>query len=297
MTKTDGKADIYQTVTDGIVAAIEAGISDDSFELPWHRAGLDRPVNVESGKDYRGMNTLILWVASVQKGYTSNAWGTFRQWQEKGASVRKGERATAIMFWNVSTREEETDEGEVEETKRVFGRTYPVFNSAQVDGWPPPVSALVLNEGARIQAAEAFFKNVGACLIDGGDRAFYRPSTDEIGMPGFGKFRNAEGYYSTLAHEHCHWTGARGRLDREFGKRFGAEAYAMEELVAELGAAFLCSNLRIKTSLRDDHASYIAGWLRALKNDKRAIFTAAGAAQKAADFLNDLQPTATEVAA
>jgi Antirestriction protein len=142
---------------------------------------------------------------------------------------------------------------------------------------------------------ESFFAALGADVRHGGNRAFYCPSTDHVQMPDFTSFKSAESYYATLAHECTHWTRHSSRLERDFGrKKWGDEGYAMEELVAELGAAFLCADLELRPLIREDHAPYIAGWLKALKEDKRAIFTAAAHAQRAADFLHGLQPQAEE---
>lgn len=145
-----------------------------------------------------------------------------------------------------------------------------------------------LSEDQRIAAAERFFVSSGATVRHGGNRAFYTPTGDFIQMPQFAQFVDAKSYYSVLAHEHTHWTGAKERLDRVFGARFGDAAYAFEELVAELGAAFLCAGLGLENEPRADHASYVASWLRTLKNDKKAIFKAASKAQAAADYLQSL---------
>ena len=174
-----------------------------------------------------------------------------------------------------------------------FLKAYYVFNAEQIDGLPeqyvPRPLATLIDASAKIQRAELFFNNVGAIVSHGGDRAFYMPSQDRIQLPLFETFRDAESYYATRAHETIHWSGAEHRLARVYGKRFGDEGYAAEELVAELGAAFLCADLSLSLEPRDDHASYIAGWLRVLKNDNRAIFTASSMAEKAAQYLASLQ--------
>jgi antirestriction protein ArdC len=161
----------------------------------------------------------------------------------------------------------------------------------QIEGLPEQYTAPAsprLDVPDRIARAETFFAGTGATISYGGNRAFYRPSTDSIVLPSFETFRDAESFYATLAHECCHWTSASSRLDRDFGsKHFGSEGYAMEELVAELGAAFLCADLDLTLEPREDHAAYIATWLEVLKADNRAIFTAASHAQRAADYLNN----------
>lgn len=288
--------DIYQTVTDSIVAMIERGAG--SWKMPWHAVhgegdgSIAMPRNV-TGRAYRGVNVPLLWAASQMAGYVSPMWGTYKQWQERGAQVRKGERSTLIVFWKrietaASESEDETEEGG---KTRMIARGYAVFNLAQVDGYAPAKDKVAepVSEAARIDAAERFFANVGAVVRHGGNRAFYAPGSDHIQMPEFRQFDEPGAYYATLAHEHVHWTGAEKRCAREFGKRFGDGAYAFEELVAELGAAFVCADLGLSNEPRPDHAAYIASWLRVLKADKRAIFTAASKAQAAADFLGAMQ--------
>jgi antirestriction protein ArdC len=290
----EGRADIYQRITDSIAAAIEAGAGE--WRMPWH-SGADGqapvlPVNVVTGRPYRGINTVVLWAAAQAKGYNAGIWGTYRQWKERGAQVCKGEQASPVVFWKV------TDKGKADETvepqedesrsagRRFLARGYAVFNATQVDGYEAPAlpdpSAI-----QRIGHAEAFFAAVGADIRHGGSRAFYRPSEDRIQMPSFEAFRDAVAYYATLAHETTHWAGHPTRCARDLKGRFGEEAYAAEELVAELGAAFLCADLALASEPRPDHAAYVQSWLKVLRGDKRAIFTAAAKAQAAADFVHE----------
>jgi antirestriction protein ArdC len=166
-----------------------------------------------------------------------------------------------------------------------MARDYWVFNADQVEGYQKPEETK-LTHGERIAQAEEFFRSLEMDLQPGGNRAYYSPSTDSVHMPAFDAFKEPLFYYSVLSHETTHWTAAPHRLDRDLSGRFGSESYAMEELVAELGAAFLCSDLGLPTDPRKDHSPYIASWLRALKNDKRAIFTAAAKAQEAIDWMN-----------
>lgn len=282
--------DIHQHITDQIIAAIEGGVGE--FQLPWHRASgaIFRPTNIASKKTYRGVNVLALWAASESKHYTSGIWGTYRQWAEIGAQVRKGEKSTYIVFYK-----ELANTSDDEDTTRLIARATPVFSAEQVDGYAPePVEAATPID--PIESADAFVAATGANIQHGGDRAYYRPSTDSIQLPnrhvftGSATISPAESYYATLLHELTHWTSHPSRCGRELSKRFGDDAYAMEELIAELGAAFLCNGLGITAELRADHAQYLAGWLKVLKNDKRAIFTAASKASAAAQFLSDLQP-------
>ena len=287
--------DIYQTITDKIVGLIEAGAG--KWRMPWHsrEAGaiMARPHNPLSGTRYRGINVALLWAAAEAKGYTSHAWATYNQWQAAGAQVRKGERSELVFFWKrVAVAEGEDDDGEAGEDTRKYrfiARAYNVFAAEQVDGWEPVGEPAAAPEGLaetlRIGMADGFFRAVGAKIEHGGNRACYIPAADMIRMPQFADFDEPVAYYATLGHEHVHWTGAEGRCAREFGKRFGDAAYAFEELVAELGAAFLCAELGLANEPRPAHAAYIDTWLDVLRRDKRAIFTAGGKAQAAVEFL------------
>lgn len=291
------KIDIYDQITAQIVRAIEEGAGE--YEMPWNRqqgSGF-MPINAQTRKPYRGVNTVALWAAAQDKGHPSNEWATFKQWQEIGAAVQKGQKATFIVYWGQmkpkdgTTTDDEGNELTSLDEPRLFARAYPVFNAAQVDGYEPPTvegAATPEAPGERIDAADAYFANLGATIQHGGGQAFYSPSRDIIQMPPFEDFKAVEGYYSVLAHEATHWTGP--RLSRDLKGRFGDQSYAMEELVAELGAAFTMGILGISQEPRRDHAAYIENWLQVLKNDKKAIFSAASQAQKAADFMLDKQP-------
>ena len=285
-TATD-KRDVYATVTAQIINAIEQGVG--TWRMPWHTSGryAFSPINVTSKKPYRGINTVCLWAAAQAKGYESGEWATYQQWLERGAQVRKGERATTVVFWkfaNNAAESEDGDESPKSASRLLFTRGYSVFNAAQVDGYTPKAEA-EMPMPERIERAEAFFRNIGATLHHGGNRAYYAPDSDYIQMPPFGAFVENVAYYSTLAHEHTHWTAKDNRCDRQLGKRFGDNAYAAEELIAELGAAFTCAHLGLSTEPREDHAQYINSWLKVLKADSKAIFTAASKAQQATDWL------------
>jgi antirestriction protein ArdC len=291
--------DVYRKVTDAIINAIENGVGN--WRMPWHTSGryAFSPINVVSKKPYRGINTVCLWAAAQAKGYERGEWATYQQWLERGAQVRKGERATLVVFWKFAHDATETDDGE-KATRNgshlLFTRGYSVFNAAQVDGYTPKVDAdMPMPE--RVEAADAFFTAIGATVRHGGNQAFYAPVSDHIQMPPFAAFRDSIAYYSTLAHEHTHWTATPARCDRQLGKRFGDNAYAAEELIAELGAAFACAHLGLSTEPREDHAQYIQSWLRVLKADTKAIFTAASKAQQAADWLIARAGRVAEVAA
>jgi antirestriction protein ArdC len=256
-----------------------------------------------NGIAYKGINVLILWTTSILRGYAAPIWMTYRQASELKANVRKGERGTQVVYADRMVRTE-TDTATGEEFTHAipFLKGYTVFNVEQIDGLPEHYYAKpaprIVNAIERIERAETFLANTGANVVHGGSRACYVASTDNIHLPCIDFFMDAESYYAVRAHETTHWTRHKSRLDREFGrKRFGDQGYAMEELVAELGAAFLSADLDLTPELREDHASYIASWIKVLKDDKRAIFTAASHAQRAADYLNGLQPETQSVAA
>ncbi|MBN9304805.1 MAG: peptidase [Devosia sp. 67-54] len=291
---TAPRRDIHAEITNQLVASIEA--SPGQFTLPWRRNGgaLHLPINALTGNRYNGINILSLWVAAESRGYAAPIWGTYRQWAEKGAQVRKGEKSSLVVFY----REFETDpdpEDETDNGKRRMARASYVFNADQVDGFELPAPAEPLGPVERIENADRFVVSTNATICRGGDRAYYRPSTDTIQMPdenlftGTESMTRSESYYATLVHELVHWSGAKHRLDREMGKRFGDDAYAAEELVAEIGAAFLCSDLRITQDVRADHAQYLSAWLKMLKSDSKAIFAAAARASEAATYLRGLE--------
>jgi len=282
------KKDIFERVTDQIVRAIEEGAG--SYRMPWRTSGgfPSSPINAVSKRPYRGVNVIVLWATAQKKGYKSGAWGTYKQWQELGAQVRKGEKFANVVFWKFFDRAEESeDAGEANESRarRIpMARDYWVFNAEQVDGYVPAEEHRH-TRAERLGSAEAFFRSLGVNIQPGENGAFYRLETDTVHMPAFEVFKEALFYYSVLSHETTHWTAAPHRLNRDLSGRFGSEAYAIEELVAELGSAFLCSTLGLPSDPRKDHAPYISSWLKALRNDKRAIFTAAAKTQEAVDWM------------
>ncbi len=229
----------------------------------------------------------------MAKGYAAPIWMTYKQAQELGANVRKGEHGSLVVYANTISKTETNEQGEDVEREIPFMKGYTVFNVEQVDGLPAhyyaqPENPLPLSE--RIAHADAFITGTGATIQHGGNSAFYAPSRDVVQLPPFEAFRDKESYYATALHELTHWTKPKHRLDRDFSaKRFGDHGYAREELVAELGAAFLCAELGITPEVREDHAAYLGHWLTVLKEDKRAIFSAAAHAQRAADYLTGLQ--------
>jgi antirestriction protein ArdC len=268
---------IYQEITDSIIAELEKGAAP--WVKPWNAPqGADK--NVISQKPYRGINRLLLAMVGGIKGYSNPAWATYKQWEQLGGNVRKGEKAAKIIFWSQA----KTTNPEGEEKAYAFAKAYFVFNVAQVEGIDIVASEDKQNDNAKIDNCESTIKATQAKIIHGGDTACFIPSSDIIRMPELGTFQSSEHYYATAFHELTHWTSDKKRCDRDISKgRFGNPDYAFEELVAELGAAFLCSTHGIAGDLR--HAGYIGSWLKALKNDNKAIFKASGLAQSAADYV------------
>lgn len=278
---------VYQQVTDEITRAVEKGAG--SFEMPWHRISIGRPKNAFTSQPYSGVNVLTLWVAGEQKGYGSELWATYKQWELLGGQVQKGEKGTPIIFYRKYEPVKVEDE-KVDDRPRYFARSSRVFNSDQVGGYSTPkkeVKSLV----DIINQAEEVVGSTGADIRHGGDRAFYHHGEDFIRIPEKELFKGTktssatESYYAVLFHELTHWTGHEARLDRDMTGRFGDESYAMEELVAELGAAFLCADLEVANSPREDHAAYIANWLQVMQNDPKAIFTASRKASEGAGYV------------
>jgi antirestriction protein ArdC len=297
-----GRTDLYTTVTERIISDLEQGVRP--WMKPWNAEHADgriaKPLR-HNGAPYRGMNILLLWGEAMAKGYGAPIWMTFRQAQELGGHVRKGERGSLVVYADRFTKTETNGQGEDIEREIPFLKSYVVFNVEQVDGLPAdyyarPENPLPLSE--RIARADTFIAATGAAVQHGGNGAFYAPSRDVIQLPPFEAFRDKESYYSTALHELTHRTKPGHRLNRDFSaRRFGDHGYAREELVAELGAAFLSAELGITPEVREDHAAYLGHWLAILKEDKRAIFSAAAHAQRAADYLTGLQQRAENAAA
>lgn len=295
--------DVYQRVTDKIVADLEAGVR--TWLQPW-KAGKDGVVRNVSlplrhdGTPYRGINVFMLWGETAIMGYTHSIWMTFKQAQALGGHVKKGEHGTLVVYANKTIKTEQGAGGEDIERVIPFMKGYTVFNVEQIEGLPAhyygttnatPTAPME----KRIEAVDTFVRNAGARVIERGAKAFYSPSGDFIQMPPSSTFGAPEGFSSTLLHELVHWTGHDKRCARTFGRVFGNEQYAAEELVAELGAAFLCADLGVPGEARPDHAAYVASWLKVLKGDKRAIFKAATMAQAASDYLHGLQGKTVEI--
>jgi antirestriction protein ArdC len=280
------RLDAYRSITTRMLAALESGTAP--WIRPWD-AGADEGTfgehrNVESGKLYRGINTLLLWMAG--NAYRSTFWGTFRQWHRLGGRVRRGEKATYIVFF----REMLVDDGSADQPRRVpLLRQYPIFNGDQIDGIdpaiiaPPPIQVRPPLSG-RDAEIDAWFKRTGSKVRIGGTRAYYMPSRDVIVMPEPDRFRSANDWYSTLAHEHGHWTGHATRLNRNLVGWKASPSYAFEELVAELCSAFTCAGLGIAIE-QLQHAEYVASWCAGMREHKTMIVSAASAAQRATDLL------------
>ena len=271
---------IYQEVTDQIIKQLEAGAMP--WIKPW-KADSTADKNFISQKPYQGINRLILGLSSMVSGFDTPVWASFKQWQSLGVNVRKGEKGTKIVFFSPVTKECKVT-GNLESYNLL--KSYYVFNASQVDGVTIAAPNTENKPFNSIHEADERIAKTGATIRHGGDSAFFAPSMDIIQMPNKSAFSDESSYYATIFHELTHWTGAESRLKREFGKRFGNPEYAFEELVAEMGAAFLCQDYRIQGELR--HAGYIQHWLKACRNDATAIFKAAALAQKSADYINSL---------
>jgi antirestriction protein ArdC len=301
--ETTNRQDVYSRITAQIVAHLERGVRP--WAKPWkaeHAAGrITRPLR-HNGQPYRGINILSLWMSAELQGYAAPVWMTFRQAMAFDAHVRKGEKGSLVVFANSITRTEHDDTtGEDSEREIPYMKGYTVFNVEQIDGLPEiyyAKAAPALDPVARIDRAEQFFAAMNAAIRHGGNRAYYAQELDYVQMPDFVAFKDAESYYATLAHEITHWTKHPARLARDLGRKsWGDAGYAAEELVAELGSAFVCADLNLQNEPRVENAAYIASWLDVLKSDSRAIFTAAAHAQRAADYLNQKEATAAEAVA
>lgn len=285
------RPDPYAEITALILADLEAGVRP--WTRPWTSEGaISRPLR-HDGQPYHGVNVLTLWVRAARCGYARPIWMTFRQALSLGGAVRKGEKGAPVVYAAPIAPADDGDNQPEARRGGSFLKRYTVFNLDQIEGlddrYPPPVPLAVAE---RIDHAERYFTATGADIRAGGDIACYRPDADTVHMPAFETFLDREAYYAVLAHELIHWSGHSSRLDRDLTLgRFGDEAYAREELVAELGAAFVCADLSLTLEPRPDHAAYIASWLRVLRNDTRFIVAAAAHAERAACFLAEKQPS------
>lgn len=279
--------DIYQEVTDRIVEALESGVAP--WVRPW-QLGADFPRNGATKRPYHGINVFLLWLTANARGYRSQDWFTFNQAKQKGGSVRKGERGTLVTFWKLLRVRDQQAAPDADGTKKIpLLRHFTVFNREQIDGLPAVQAEQVTRHPwERDEAVETFVAASGARIIEGGSVACYVPGADEIHMPPLEVFTSREAFYGTELHELTHWTGHPSRLNRDHSGPFGSQPYAREELVAEMGAAFLCAALGVEGRLQ--HPEYIGSWIKGLKEDKKAIFRAASEARQAAEYLGAIPP-------
>jgi antirestriction protein ArdC len=288
------KKDCYAEITNAIIADLEKGVRP--WIKPWDGGNAIpcRPLRI-TGEPYRGINVMLLWSAAHEHGFRNAHWLTYQQAVHQGGHVRKGEKSTTVVFSGTLTRTEQDDNGEEHEKVIPFLKAYSVFNIDQTEGLSdkyrtPAATAPSVRENARNEQVDRFIANTGVEVIHGGDRACYSPLEDRIYMPNIERFKDSDAYGAVILHEAAHATMRDDRCPRKFRPSvYGVANYAREELIAELGAAFLCADLQISLTPRPDHAEYIAGWLEVLRIDKRAIFQAAATAQRAVDFLNALQ--------
>jgi antirestriction protein ArdC len=274
---------IYKDITNQIIKQLEAGTAP--WVKPWATLpGEGTPKNLHTGKPYRGVNVLQLWAAGMAKEYEHGLWCTYKQAQERGGQVRKGEKGTTVVFWKpMEKRDPET--GKIKKT--LLARGYSVFNIAQIDGIEAIVPNRPEHEWNPLVEAESLVTKHDIDLRIGGDKAYFNVAQDYIRMPDRKRFEDAENYYGTLLHEITHWSGHKTRLDRPFNGFFGSPDYAREELVAELGSAFLCARLGINGELQ--HPEYIASWIKVLKDDSTAIVRASKLAEIAADYVMEVK--------
>ncbi|SER23111.1 ArdC family protein [Sphingobium sp. YR768] len=286
--------DIYAETTAKIIAGLEQGFAP--WVQPWDSsvcAGPGLPVNALTRRRYSGMNILFLWGAAIAGGFASQSWLTFKQAIEAGGHVRKGEKGTTVVFADRFIPEaEKARAAQTGEDARAipFLKTYTLFNLAQCEGLRSGLTEGPVPMPTReiIPHAEALIVATGADFRISGDKAYYAPGPDYIQVPPQPAFREQVNYYRTCFHELGHWSGAKKRLDRDLSGGFGSNAYAREELVAEMSSAFICAALGIVPTVR--HEDYIAAWIALLKEDHRAIFRAASHASKAADYILAFDP-------
>ncbi len=289
------RRDLHADITNRIIAAIESDPGQP--QMPWRRSStpLWMPENALSKNGYNGINVVNLWVAAEARGFTSPLWATYKQWAELGAQVMKGAKSELVIFYKEFDVEPSPDATDDDGKRRVARASF-VFNAAEVDGFDIPDTPARLGPIARIETADRFIQSTNATIAHGGERAFYRPAIDAIQMPdehlftGTDTMTRDESYYAVLLHELTHWTMHKDRCNRDLEPRFKRQAYAAEELVAEIGSAMLCAEIGVTQDTRADHAQYVANWLQLVKDDPKAIFTAAAKASQAVAFLKSLQP-------
>jgi len=285
------RRDVAAEITSLIIQKLESGVLP--WSRPWGLTGAGgRPLR-HCGTPYTGINNLYLWAIGDARGYSARTWMTYRQAEELGGHVRRGEHGShSVYFSSFSKTETDRVTGEEANKNIRFLRSYTVFNVEQIDGLPVYYYPVAAPPEPRVEsvhraAIDGFFDALPATVRHGGDQAFFSPIGDYIQMPHRTMFRSDDHYASTLGHEYVHYSGAQSRLNREFGKKFGDQAYAFEELVASIGQCLICADLGLPGELHDNHASYIDHWLRILKGDSSAIIKAASKAEQAVAWLRD----------
>ena len=284
----DHRQSLYTEVTSRIIAELEAG------RLPWvqpwdaSRCACTMPGNAVSQRGYSGINVLILWAVGVEQGFTSQRWLTYRQAEQAGGHVRRGEKGTVICYADRFTPRDEADKAQSEDREArtiAFLKRFTVFNVDQCEGLSEALTSLPVSVDpiVAVEAVDHIIQASGADFRIGGGEAYYAPAQDYVAVPPQAAFHEPINWYRTALHELAHWTGHTSRLSRDQAGKFGSAAYAREELVAETAAAFACASLGIVPTVR--HADYVGAWLEVLRSDEKAIFRAASAASKAADFL------------
>ncbi len=293
------KKDIQQEITDQIIDLLDK-VSIENYQPPFGQlSSLGLPINPITENPYQGINILSLWLHQQAKGYTSNEWATFKQWDAIDASVKKGEKSSKIIFYKTLIKSEENSNSEIEELKIPMLKVYNVFNANQIEGYKPEIEEVQIDKVKPLKAIDLLCKETQAVVKHGGCQAYYDMVNDYINMPMKTLFQDTcqanatDNYYATLLHELTHWTGAKHRLNR-FGEENKnddiKEKYAFEELVAELGSAFLCAQHGITQIQPEHHAIYIKSWLKSLKENKTYIFKASAQASRAVKYLNDKEP-------
>ena len=307
MSKTN---ELFENITKTIIEVIEAGEAG-KWNKPWTSvlAGSGIGINATTKKPYTGMNQIILMAETAINAYAANEWATYRQWAGVDAQVRKGEKGTKLVRWGVTYRcsicNWKSSKGACPVKGHTNERTmwatgFTVFNADQVDGYSPklPESIDINNSPEKVQEVEDFIAATGVNLRHvAGDRAYHMVNTNTVVVPEAAQFKTAQGYYGTVLHELTHWTGGSDRLDRDQNNSFGTERYAAEELVAELGSTFLAAQFGIEVEPHEEHAAYLASWVRMMKDTPRALYTAAKQAQAAVAFLNEKVEEKAEVPA
>lgn len=284
------RRDLYAEVSARVVAELERGAAP--WVKPWSAtAGANTPCNAVTNRPYSGCNVVLLWLAR-DRGWPTPRFLTFKQALEAGGNVRRGEHGTKVYFvkqLRVRDNDKDTNDGADEKIVPMM-REYTIFNVAQCENLPDSIingkPTRIRNPDTRDELADEFLRSTGADIREGQGEAYYAPGADFISLPRFEAFKSADHFYNVSFHELTHWTGHKSRLDRDLKHRFGERAYAAEELVAELGAAFLAAEFSFDGDVRN--AGYIATWIELLKADKRAFFTACSKAQAAADYLRSL---------